>query len=206
MERSDAARLRPGHRRTPNERRQAPAFACRPAVDAATVRERVSHASEHVADRYGHPHEVDCFQAAFTTAACLDEVAADSQRAALFGHGWYTRVRRNGRALQTLTNAGCEHEGSPLRRSMIEHAVAVSCALTTRRSPSPSYTTSVDSTLLTGHRETWRKIAGSKTDGWVVTAEDLNPVANAEVPKSSESRTPDMVSWFLRGQGCPLML
>jgi len=30
--------------------------------------------------------------------------------------------------------------------------------------------------LLTGHRETWRKVAGSMTDGWVVTAEDLNPV------------------------------
>ncbi|HEY5182705.1 MAG TPA: hypothetical protein VIJ07_23540 [Dermatophilaceae bacterium] len=34
------------------------------------------------------------------------EVAADFQRAAVFGHGWYTRVRRNGRALQILTNAG----------------------------------------------------------------------------------------------------
>ena len=41
--------------------------------------------------------------------------------------------------------------------------------------------------LLTGHRETWKKIQGAMTDGWPVTPEDLNPVRSVEIPKSSES-------------------
>jgi hypothetical protein len=107
------------------------------------------------------------------------EVAADSQRVAVLAHGWYTHVRRNGRALQVLTNAGFEHEGAPLRRSMIEHALGLHWLADAAED-------AVDA-LLTGHRETWKKIAGSMTDGWPVTPEDLNPVLSIVIPKSSES-------------------
>lgn len=107
------------------------------------------------------------------------EVAAESQRAAILSHGWYMRVRRNGRALQVLTAAGFEHEGAPLRRSMIEHALGLHWLADAAED-------AVDA-LLTGHRETWKKIAGSMTDGWPVTPEDLNPVLSIEIPKSSES-------------------
>jgi hypothetical protein len=54
------------------------------------------------------------------------DVEAEYQRAAILGHGWYTRVRRTGRALQVLTRAGFDHEGAPPRQSMtIEHALGL---------------------------------------------------------------------------------
>ena len=107
------------------------------------------------------------------------EVAVESQRAAILAHGWYTRVRRNGRALQVLTQAGFEHEGAPLRRSMIEHALGLHWLADATED-------AVDA-LLGRNKETWMRIAGSMTDGWSVTPEDLNPVLSVEVPKSSES-------------------
>ena len=53
------------------------------------------------------------------------EVAVEAERAAPIAHGWYTRVRRTGRALQVLKAVGFEHEGAHLRRSMIEHALGL---------------------------------------------------------------------------------
>lgn len=40
-------------------------------------------------------------------------------------HGWYTAVRRFGRGALMLNGAGLGHEAAPLRRSMIEHALAL---------------------------------------------------------------------------------
>lgn len=41
-------------------------------------------------------------------------------------HGWYTAIRRTSRAILLLTEAGFEIEAAPLRRSLIEHVVALS--------------------------------------------------------------------------------
>lgn len=106
------------------------------------------------------------------------EVAAGSARSAVLAHGWYMRVRRNGRALQVLTAAGFEHEGAPLRRSMIEHALGLHWLADATES-------AVDA-LLTGHQETWKKIQGAMTGDWPVTPEDLNPILAVEIPKSPE--------------------
>jgi hypothetical protein len=46
-------------------------------------------------------------------------------RAVPIAHGWYTAVRRFGRGALLLSGAGLGHEAAPLRRSMIEHALAL---------------------------------------------------------------------------------
>jgi len=107
------------------------------------------------------------------------EVVAESQRAAVLAHGWYTRVRRNGRALQVLTDAGFEHEAAPLRRSMIEHALGLHWLADANEG--------AVNVVLTKHRATWTKIANSLNDDWAVTPEDLNPILSIEIPNSSES-------------------
>jgi hypothetical protein len=107
------------------------------------------------------------------------DVAAEYQRAAILGHGWYTRVRRTGRALQVLTRAGFEHEGAPLRRSMIEHALGLHWL-------ADANDDAVDAVLIK-NKETWVRISRSMTDGWHVKPEDLNPVLSVEIPTSSES-------------------
>jgi hypothetical protein len=107
------------------------------------------------------------------------QVAVETERAAPIAHGWYTRVRRTGRALQVLTGTGFEHEGAPLRRSMIEHALGLHWL-------ADANVGAVDA-IRGKNRDMWKRISGSMSDGWVVTPEDLNPVVNAELPKSSES-------------------
>ena len=135
------------------------------------------------------------------------EVAVEAERAGPIAHGWYTCVRRTGRALQVLAMAGFEHEGAPLRRSMIEHALGLHWLAEANDS-------AVDA-LRGGNQDTWKKIAGSMTGEWVVTPEDLNPVVTAEIPKSSESTylafkhlcdrydEPDLyVAWLLATAHC----
>jgi hypothetical protein len=107
------------------------------------------------------------------------DVNVNAAKVVPIAHGWYTRVRRTGRALQVLTAAGFEHEGAPLRRSMIEHALGLHWLAEAKDG-------AVDA-LRGGNQNTWMKIADSMTDGWVVTPEDLSSVVNAEVPPSSES-------------------
>jgi hypothetical protein len=107
------------------------------------------------------------------------DVTVDAAKVAPIAHGWYTRVRRTGRALQVLTAEGFEHEGAPLRRSLIEHALGLHWLADGKDS-------AVDA-LHGGNQNTWKKISDSMTDGWVVTPEDLSSVVNAVLPSSSES-------------------
>jgi hypothetical protein len=47
------------------------------------------------------------------------------QRSAFLGHGWFLRCQRGIEALLLLGDAGYAEEASPLRRSIIEHVVAL---------------------------------------------------------------------------------
>jgi hypothetical protein len=107
------------------------------------------------------------------------QVVVEAEKVAPIAHGWYTRVRRTGRALQGLTRDGFEHEGAPLRRSMIEHALGLHWLAEAKDD-------AVDA-LRGGNQNAWKKIGDSVPSGWMVTPEDLSSVVNAEVPTSSES-------------------
>lgn len=106
------------------------------------------------------------------------EVREDTGRAAVMAHGWYMRVRRSAEAIRVLDDVGYSHEAAPLRRSMIEHALALHWLADATEA-------AVDA-LLVSHQERMRRIRESMTDDWPVDRGLFDPILNSSIPSSPE--------------------
>lgn len=107
-------------------------------------------------------------------------VTAGLQDAAPVAHGWYTAVRRWARAALVLEDAGFGHEAAPLRRSMIEHALAIHWLVA---APVDALTALARSSQLIA-----QKMQAAMDDQWTVPAEVFDAIRSVEFAPSAEDR------------------
>lgn len=123
---------------------------------------------------------IDDFFGLYDSSTSID-VAPDHVKSGIFAHGWYTAVRRTARACLVLAADGYEHEAAPLRRSMIEHALALHWL-------ADASDAAVDA-LLRAHQNRLQKMREPMSAGdWSVPIDVLDSFLDAQVPSSPEDR------------------
>lgn len=105
----------------------------------------------------------------------FEDASPDLARVA---HGWYARIRQTARALLLLDANDFGDEASPLRRSIIEHAVAL-CWLVDAKE------TALDA-LDRQHQRRTKLTADNLSEGWSITKEDLSSILDAEIDPSPQ--------------------
>ncbi|WP_112248103.1 DUF5677 domain-containing protein [Kribbella monticola] len=110
----------------------------------------------------------------------LENVAFEDASADLAGvaHGWYVRIRQTCRALLLLHSNDFGDEASPLRRSIIEHAVALYWLVDAKE-------TALDA-LSRQHQGRTKLTADNLGEGWSITREDLSRILDAEIDPSPQ--------------------
>lgn len=109
-------------------------------------------------------------------------VLADHLRVAPLAHGWYIAVRRLGLAVIHLVDSGFEFEAASLRRSLIEHVVALRWLV--------HATDDAVTSLLRAHQHSLRKLqAAVEAAGWSVAGnEAFDVILGVDHGASSEDR------------------
>lgn len=100
-------------------------------------------------------------------------VAAENREAAELAHGWYSRVWHTTKAIKALHAEGYVTEAAPLRRTLIEHALALQWI---GHSPGPAY----DAKVKEHHYEVG-KFAEKPGTGGAIPRHIIDWLATAEI-------------------------
>lgn len=109
-------------------------------------------------------------------------VFAEHERVAPLAHGWYMAVRRLGLAIIQLVDSGFEFEAASLKRSLIEHVVALRWLI--------HATDDAVTSLLRAHQRSVGKLQSAvAAAAWPIASDDaFNVILGMEPGSSSEDR------------------
>jgi len=116
----------------------------------------------------------------------------DCKQVAYLAHGWCLRCRRSVESILLLDQAGYSEEASPLRRSVIEHCVALRWVA--------AEGDAVLDTIARGHAHDARKRGDAASEaGWAsVNMDEIESIITEIDPKSRQSRNDNLLAFTHR--------